>query len=38
MPTPIRSKGVVAVVDLIGKRVLQLVDDEVVVPVPKTET
>ena len=28
-------EGVVAVVDLIGKRVLQLVDDEVVVPVPK---
>ncbi len=31
-------EGVVAVVDLIGKRVLQLVDDEVVIPVPKTET
>jgi primary-amine oxidase len=29
-------EGVVAVVDLIAKRVLQLVDDEVVVPVPKT--
>jgi primary-amine oxidase len=28
-------EGVVAVVDLIGKRVLQLVDDEVVIPVPK---
>jgi primary-amine oxidase len=28
-------EGVVAVVDLIGKRVLQLVDDELVVPVPK---
>jgi primary-amine oxidase len=28
-------EGVVAVVDLIAKRVLQLVDDEVVVPVPK---
>ena len=31
-------EGVVAVVDLIAKRVLQLVDDEVVVPVPKTKT
>jgi primary-amine oxidase len=30
-------EGVVAVVDLIAKRVLQLVDDEVVVPVPKTK-
>jgi primary-amine oxidase len=29
-------EGVVAVVDLIAKRVLQLVNDEVVVPVPKT--
>jgi primary-amine oxidase len=29
-------EGVVAVVDLIAKRVLQLVDDPVVVPVPKT--
>ena len=29
-------EGVVAVVDLIAKKVLQLVDDEVVVPVPKT--
>jgi primary-amine oxidase len=28
-------EGLVAVVDLIAKRVLQLVDDEVVVPVPK---
>src|ERR1700722_8100690 len=28
-------EGVVAVVDLIGKQVLQLVDDEVVIPVPK---
>jgi primary-amine oxidase len=28
-------EGVVAVVDLIAKRVLQLVDDEVVIPVPK---
>ncbi len=30
-------EGVVAVVDLIAKRVLELVDDEVVVPVPKTK-
>src|SRR6202453_4423882 len=30
-------EGVVAVVDLIAKRVLQLVDDEVVIPVPKTK-
>jgi primary-amine oxidase len=28
-------EGLVAVVDLIGKRVLQLVDDETVIPVPK---
>jgi primary-amine oxidase len=30
-------EGVVAVVDLIAKRVLELVDDEVVIPVPKTK-
>jgi primary-amine oxidase len=30
-------EGVVAVVDLIAKRVLELVDDEVVVPIPKTK-
>jgi primary-amine oxidase len=30
-------EGVVAVVDLIAKRVLELVDDEEVVPVPKTK-
>jgi primary-amine oxidase len=30
-------EGLVAVVDLIAKRVLELVDDEVVIPVPKTK-